>query len=63
MKKLIEIHRNGINAHHKEYSYYVLDYQTKRVVANNLKTYEEALDKADDYAFPKYINYNIIIMW
>lgn len=34
--KLLEIHKNGINAHNKTVSYYGLDYEKKKVLAVNV---------------------------
>lgn len=42
--KLLEIHRNGINAHNKTVSYYGLDYKKKKVLFE-VKTLEEAIEK------------------
>lgn len=42
--KLLEIHKNGINAHNKTVSYYGLDYEKKKVLFE-VKTLEEAIEK------------------
>lgn len=42
--KLLEIHKNGINAHYKTVSYYGLDYKKKKVLFE-VKTIEEAIEK------------------
>lgn len=42
--KLLEIHKNGINAHNKTVSYYGLDYEKKKVLFE-VKTIEEAIEK------------------
>lgn len=43
--KLLEIHKNGVNAHNKTVSYYGLDYSKKKVLFE-VKTLNEAIDKA-----------------
>lgn len=42
MNKLIEIHKNGINVHYPVASYYGVDYETKKVIFKEAKTFEDA---------------------
>lgn len=51
--KLLEIHKNGINAHHKEVSYYGVDYNTKRVLFDSVKSLNEAIDNAISFGYKK----------
>ena len=57
--KLLEIHKNGINANNKTVSYYGLDYEKKKVLFE-VKTLEEAIEKG---SCPGYKNGEIVIMF
>lgn len=57
--KLLEIHKNGINAHYKTVSYYGLDYEKKKVLFE-VKTLEEAIEKGSCLG---YKNNEIVIMF
>lgn len=57
--KLLEIHKNGINANNKTVSYYGLDYEKKKVLFE-VKTLEEAIEKGSRLG---YKNGEIVIMF
>ena len=57
--KLLEIHKNGINANNKAVSYYGLDYEKKKVLFE-VKTLEEAIEKGSCLG---YKNGEIVIMF
>lgn len=57
--KLLEIHKNGINANNKTVSYYGLDYEKKKVLFE-VKTLEEAIEKESCLG---YKNGEIVIMF
>lgn len=57
--KLLEIHKNGINANNKTVSYYGLDYEKKKVLFE-VKTLEEAIEKRSCLG---YKNGEIVIMF
>lgn len=57
--KLLEIHKNGINANNKTVSYYGLDYEKKKVLFE-VKTLEEAIEKG---SLLGYKNGEIVIMF
>ena len=57
--KLLEIHKNGINANNKTVSYYGLDYEKKKVLFE-VKTLEEAIEKGSCFG---YKNGEIVIMF
>lgn len=57
--KLLEIHKNGINAHYKTVSYYGLDYEKKKVLFE-VKILEEAIEKGSCLG---YKNNEIVIMF
>ena len=50
--KLLEIHKNGINANNKTVSYYGLDYEKKKVLFE-VKTLEEAIEKGSCLGYKK----------
>lgn len=43
---IVEIHKNGINAHHPVASYYGVDYASKNIVFTNAPTPEKAWQSA-----------------
>lgn len=64
MSNIIEVHRNGINAHNKVVTYYVLDYQTKKVEADLIRREEIAFMLADLFGERYYgDNFDIVRMW
>lgn len=50
--KLFEIHKNCINAHNKEVSFYGVDYQTKKKMFDKVDSIEKAISIA------KYLGYD-----
>lgn len=42
--KLLEIHKNGINAHNNEVSFYGIDFQTKTLMFDGIENVECAID-------------------
>lgn len=44
--KLLEIHKNGINAHNNEVSFYGIDYQTKTLMFDGIENVERAIEIA-----------------
>lgn len=56
--KLLEIHKNGINANNKTVSYYGLDYEKKKVLFE-VKTLEEAIENEIHFCeLPDYIQFS-----
>lgn len=51
--KLIEIHRNGINAHNNKVSFYGVDYQTKATKFDKAESVEEAISIANGLGYNK----------
>lgn len=51
--KLLEIHKNGINAHNKKSSFYGVDFQTKSLVFENTKNLELAISAANNLGYSK----------
>lgn len=51
--KLLEIHKNAINAHNQVVSYYGLDYETKKVVFET-NTPNEAVEIAVSFGYKKW---------
>lgn len=49
--KLLEIHKNGINAHNKEVSFYGVDYQTKKTMFDKVDSIEKAISIAKDLGY------------
>ena len=45
--KLLEIHKNGINAHNNEVSFYGIDFQTKTLMFDEIENVECAIEIAD----------------
>lgn len=43
--KLLEIHKNGINAHNNEVSFYGIDFQTKTLMFDGIENVECAIDE------------------
>nr|UVN06280.1 MAG: hypothetical protein [Bacteriophage sp.] len=41
--KLLEIHKNGINAHNNEVSFYGIDFQTKTLMFDGIENVECAI--------------------
>lgn len=64
MSNIIEVHRNGINAHNKVVTYYVLDYQTKQVEADLIRREDVAFWLAEFFGQHYYgEDYGVIRMW
>ena len=45
--KLLEIHKNSINAHNNEVSFYGIDFQTKTLMFDEIENVECAIEIAD----------------
>ena len=46
--KLLEIHKNGINAHNNEVSFYGIDFQTKTLMFDGIENVECAIEIAKE---------------
>lgn len=53
MEKILEIHKNGINAHNSKVSYYLVDYRTKETMFDDIETLEKAKDLARRLGYKK----------
>ena len=49
--KMIEIHKNGVNATYKEVGYYGIDYDSKKVLFSSVRSIEEAIEKAKSLGY------------
>ena len=49
--KLLEIHKNGINAHNNEVSFYGIDYQTKTLMFDGIENVECAIEIAKELGY------------
>ena len=49
--KLLEIHKNGINAHNNEVSFYGIDFQTKTLMFDGIENVECAIEIAKELGY------------
>lgn len=49
--KLLGIHKNGINAHNNEVSFYGIDYQTKTLMFDGIENVECAIEIAKELGY------------
>lgn len=49
--KLLEIYKNGINAHNNEVSFYGIDFQTKTLMFDGIENVECAIEIAKELGY------------
>lgn len=49
--KLLEIHKNGINAHNNEVSFYGIDFQTKTLMFDGIENIECVIEIAKELGY------------
>lgn len=52
-KNIVEIHKNGVNAHYPVASYYGMDYESKSIVFTNVSSAEKAWEAARAAGYEK----------